>query len=304
MAELRTDNYFSFPGFRGLSANTLKIIAIVTMFIDHFAAVFETELADRFPFLVMENGLNVLRAVGRVAFPIFAFLIAEGAKRTHNRWLYLLRLGVFAVISEIPFDLAFNDTSFETGVIEFESQNVFFTRFLGLLSIVVMQLLDKINLAPLSFVFTLAAAWAAEEVLHTDYGAAGVLAIFLFYLFLQTNSKVKAVGVVAVCLLLTIMFSFRFSSAHPMYLEEENWNIMPFFSAGDGRYYRYNLYSLIGMRYNKYEIWCLAAAPLLILYNGGKGKHKINKYVFYVFYPAHILLLWAVYTLFFAGGQG
>ena len=284
MTRQRNDNYFSFPGFHGISATTLKLIAIVTMFIDHFAAVFETELAAQFPFLVMDNGLNVLRAVGRLAFPIFAFLIAEGAKKTHNIWIYLLRLGVFALISEVPFDLAFFGTSFQTGVLEFEHQNVYFTLFLGLLCIAVLQLLEKIRLAPLSFVFTLAAAYVAEELLKTDYGAMGVIAIFLFYLLLQTNSKIKAAGVIGVCLLLSIILSASFYT-EPLY----------YVSGATGT--RFNLLS--AARYNQYEIWAVFAAPLLILYNGKKGKVKINKFVFYVFYPAHILLLWAVYFLFF-----
>ena len=57
MTKQRNDNYFSFPGFHGLSATTLKLIAIVTMFIDHFAVVFEARLDAAFPFLVMDDGL-------------------------------------------------------------------------------------------------------------------------------------------------------------------------------------------------------------------------------------------------------
>lgn len=285
MTKQRNDNYFSFPGFHGLSATTLKLIAIVTMFIDHFAVVFEARLDAAFPFLVMDDGLNVLRAVGRLAFPIFAFLIAEGAKKTHNIWLYLLRLGVFAAVSEVPFDLALFGTSFKTGVIEFEHQNVFFTLFLGLLSIALLQLLEKVHLAPLSFLFVLVFAYVAEELLKTDYGAMGVICIFLFYLFLQTNSKLKAVGIVGVCLLITVILSASVMVEELHYVSGRTGLMPEIFATA---------------RYNSYEIWSVAAAPLLILYNGKKGSLKINKFVFYAFYPAHLLLLWGVFVLFFA----
>ena len=81
---------------RIFSSNALKIIACVSMLIDHIGIVF------------VDNNL-FMRAVGRLAFPIFAFLLVQGLLHTSDVRRYLLRLSIFAVVSEIPFDLAMQD---------------------------------------------------------------------------------------------------------------------------------------------------------------------------------------------------
>ena len=98
-----------------LDSFQLKWIAIITMLIDHVGAIF-------FP------GNLVFRYVGRIAFPIFCFQLVEGFFHTRNIEKYMLRLGIFAIISEIPYDLAFRGN-----ILDFEHQNVFFTLFLGIL---------------------------------------------------------------------------------------------------------------------------------------------------------------------------
>lgn len=281
MSEHKEISYFSSSRFGGFSSSALKIIAIVTMFIDHFAVVFEAPLAEHFPFLIMPNGLNVLHAVGRLAFPLFAFMIAEGAKRTHNIYLYLVRLLAFAFIAEVPFDLALYGTPFSEVLTERDHQNVFFTLFLGLLSIVCLQLLEKVKLTPLSFVPLAVFAFAAEEILKTDYGAMGVICIFLFYLFLQAPQAAKNIGILLTCLLISIMLSVEPSVQTVQYV-----------SGRIGHRYLLNLTAL----FNSYEIYALLSAPLIVLYNGEKGR-KINKFIFYAFYPVHLLALWGLYQL-------
>ena len=102
----------------GLSGSTLKLIAIVTMLIDHVGAA----LVYRMMLAYIDRGgaentsvygrmliiYWVMRMIGRIAFPIFCFLMVEGFQKTHNKWKYAMRLGGFALLSEIPFDLAFN----------------------------------------------------------------------------------------------------------------------------------------------------------------------------------------------------
>lgn len=94
---------------KGLSGSALKIIAIVTMLIDHIAA---TVIIRILKFGGYNDGLyqlyRVMRNIGRIAFPIFCFLLVEGFMHTRDREKYALRLGCFAAVSEIPFDLAFN----------------------------------------------------------------------------------------------------------------------------------------------------------------------------------------------------
>lgn len=102
----------------GITGSTLKIIAMITMLIDHIGATIVLQLvqrnSDNFDAFgnVRMTGMvilyYVLRGIGRLAFPIFIFLLLEGFQYTHNRFLYIGRLLLFAIISEIPFDLAVN----------------------------------------------------------------------------------------------------------------------------------------------------------------------------------------------------
>ena len=96
---------------RGLSGSALKWIAAFTMFIDHFAAVillgrFYSEAAWGSGLWSLQSYWD-MRNIGRLAFPIYCFLIGEGYRHTHSLRGYLLRLLGFALLAELPFDLAF-----------------------------------------------------------------------------------------------------------------------------------------------------------------------------------------------------
>ena len=110
---------------KSISSAVMKNIAYATMLIDHFFAIIVMALLQERAAAGLETDrlLQVYsagRAVGRIAFVLFAFLAAEGFVHTRNRGRYLLRLALFAVISEVPFDLAFSNA-----VIDYRSQNVF-----------------------------------------------------------------------------------------------------------------------------------------------------------------------------------
>lgn len=108
------------------SGSTLKIIAIISMVIDHCA------------YFLMENGTllyNAMRCVGRIAFPVFAFLIVEGFGYTHNRKRYFAQLLVFAVISEVPWYLLNGADG---------THNVMFTLALGVIALAVLEKLKRI----------------------------------------------------------------------------------------------------------------------------------------------------------------
>ncbi len=146
----------------GINGFTLKCIAMASMLIDHTGAVL-------FPQYL------VLRMVGRLAFPIYCFLLVEGAMHTRDIRKYELRLFVFALISEVPFDLAFRRG------IDWSHQNVFFTLLIGVEAIdVAMRYKNK-----LIEVFIFAVAIASAEVLNTDYGAKGVVFIVCYYLLYE-----------------------------------------------------------------------------------------------------------------------
>ena len=112
-----------FRSWKGLSAFSLKIIAIISMIIDHFAVAIYLNLPG------FEKSTYIcLRYIGRIAFPIYCFLLVEGFWHTGNMKKYILRMAVMAILSEIPFDLV------RTGQIwNLEAQNVYFTLCIGLI---------------------------------------------------------------------------------------------------------------------------------------------------------------------------
>lgn len=172
-------------GKKFFSGSTLKWFAIIVMLIDHVGAcllegfVFNAYGGSNFSVTVANPefwfGVDmILRCIGRSAFPIFCFLLAEGACHTRSMPNYIKRLAIFALISEIPFDLAIHNAPFV-----WEMQNVFFTLLLGAVAIWVFQKYPAEKWKGW-ICFVLLAILA--EVLHTDYGAVGVVTILLMYL--------------------------------------------------------------------------------------------------------------------------
>lgn len=143
---------------------TLKMIAILTMVIDHVGYMLFPEM-------------TILRAIGRISFPLFCFLIVEGFYHTRNTFNYLIRLSVFALISEIPFDLAFHGEPFN-----WQYQNVFFTLSLGLLCLFCLEEMNTHR----KYIIPLVLIWVVAALIHCDYGLGGVLLICMFYVTRRT----------------------------------------------------------------------------------------------------------------------
>lgn len=143
----------------GVSGFTLKLIAVITMIIDHIGYVL-------FP------GEIAFRVVGRMAFPIYCFLIVEGFFHTSNLKKYIIRLGLFAVISEIPFNMMISGKG-----VDLLHQNVFFTLLIGLVTIYCIQMTLNQVLKSVA----LAMGMFVALVLKTDYSLYGVLIIYIFY---------------------------------------------------------------------------------------------------------------------------
>jgi hypothetical protein len=218
---------------KGLSGSTLKLIAIITMFIDHIGAgILERQPTYMYGYGSLHQIDFVLRLIGRIAFPIFCFLLVEGFLHTRNVYKYAIRLLLFAFISEIPFDLAFRGAIFETLY-----QNVFFTLLIGLITLIAIR---KFEFSlPLKLAAMLAGFFAAQ-ILQTDYAGFGVMFIVLLY-SLHDNIKLR---------------------------------------------------NIIGSVAILWEITAPIAFIPITLYNGERGYQM--KYFFYVFYPAHLLLIYAV----------
>ncbi len=168
-----------------LSGSALKTIALVCMIIDHLAAY----LPGRFSEVLFTVGSRtitahrVMRWIGRIAFPIYCFLIVEGLLHTRDRKKYALRLLAFAFISEIPWNLV------HSMKLTYSGQNVFFTLFLGCLALILYEQFsgDRIKQA-----ICLLGLMAVSLILSADYGITGYCLIILMYA-LRENRLLQAV---------------------------------------------------------------------------------------------------------------
>lgn len=161
--------------FPTISRTTLKLIAIITMLIDHIGYVLYPEI-------------EFFRWIGRVAFPIFVYQLVEGYEKTSNLKNYFKRLMLFAIISEIPFDLALFGIPFY-----WDYQNVYFELALCLLALV---LLDRTKeLSPVLRWVSIFVICLTSILLRADYDVFGILLIVLFCLF-ENNFAIYAIGIV------------------------------------------------------------------------------------------------------------
>lgn len=240
------------PKNKGLSGSTLKIIAMVTMLIDHIGAsllengVMQTVVSDSvldaqissLKYFTMWSAVDkVMRGIGRISFPIFCFLLIEGFVHTRDWKKYAGRMLLFGVVSEVPFDLAFFKDAWYI-----RHQNVFFSLFIGIFVLAGIRYIEQkdnfsVQLKWLLVIITTALGMTAAHLLHTDYGAFGVFAIVGLYLFRENKTRQTIFGCVA----------FLWEWTAP-----------------------------------------IAFIPIHF-YNGKRGM--CLKYVFYVFYPAHLLIL-------------
>lgn len=143
-----------------MSSFVLKIIAIISMLFDHTG-------------YIIFHQFSFMNYIGRLSFPLFAFQITEGYLHTKNLKKYLLRLFLFAIISQIPYMLflnTFND-SFHL--------NILFTFILGLLAITCYE---KVKNKYLGFFLVILCAIIAQ-VIQLDYGWFGIAIIFIFHIF-------------------------------------------------------------------------------------------------------------------------
>mgnify|MGYP002622784278 CR=1 FL=1 len=211
---------------------TLKIIAIIAMTIDHIGYMFIARNTTEY---------LIFRGIGRIAFPIFCFLIVEGFHHTKSPINYLIRLLLFALISEIPFDLAFFHTTFD-----WKHQNVFFTLAIGLSCLFCLEEMKTKKWFGI-FLFVL---FGIAYIIRCDYGVGGVMLICMFYF--------------------TGNFKDRF------------W--MQFILSG----------LIFFLFYGSPELPGLIAIILVNLYNGKRGYNKAQ-WIFYIFYPLHLIILHAIY---------
>ena len=155
-----------------MSEDLLKVIAVVSMLVDHTGYV-----------LFPQN--SYMTIIGRIAFPVYAFMIAEGFCHSRDVKRYALRLFAFALISEVPFDLAFYETFWSP-----DHQNVFWTLFLGLAALICIERItveERWLRTTLQVICTLPFG-AVAQLMHTDYRWLGVGLIAGFYILREMGT--------------------------------------------------------------------------------------------------------------------
>ncbi|MDD6442203.1 MAG: TraX family protein [bacterium] len=183
---------------RSYNGMDLKQCALFTMFIDHVGVVLieNTYLYNIESYQMLDV---CLRLIGRLAFPIYAFLLVEGFLHTSSWKKYTLRMLVFALISELPFDLA------AYGKINWNHQNVFFTLLIGLL---VLKGIEKVEENKAAVIGVTLAGCALAYVTHVDYSYIGVLLIAVLYLLRGDHKKRCIVGGLLFAYEVTSIFAF------------------------------------------------------------------------------------------------
>lgn len=254
-----------------ISSFGLKLVAILTMLIDHLTAGGVILSGSSVQYMIG-------RGIGRIAFPLFSFMLVEGYYHSKNRMSYLARLLALAFLSEVPFDMVFSGVYFNMGY-----QNVFFTLAIGLSAIMILGEIDRrvlekmkgednefkkryfkflniiLQLTVLVFMTSMA------EILRTDYSANGVLLIVMIYFF----EKFHAV----------------FQDSNKRYGVQKVKNMLAAF----GIFLWFFFYDMKGGGVN--EMFGFPVVMLVYFYSGKKGSYAIPQWFFYAFYPLHLFLV-------------
>ena len=236
-----------------INSNTLKILAMALMLLDHLWAT-------------VVPGNEWMTCVGRLAFPIFAFMISEGYVHTSDFRKYAKRLLIFGLISEIPFNLM------STGAFIYPfHQNVMFTLLLGLLSIRAIDKFKK-DMKIKTGIFCILKVLLfllIGTVGFVDYGAMGILVIIAFYVFRDVKFG-RLLQLLSLVLLFIVFFK-----GYQM--------VIPF----AGR----------EILFPRQGLGVLAMLPIS-LYSGKKGADsKLLKHAFYWFYPVHMAVIYLISLL-------
>lgn len=308
-------------GRRGISGSTVKLVGIITMFIDHLAAAVLARILIR---ILMSDGrsdqyydiysiYSFMRMVGRLGFPIFCFLLVEGFDKTRNRAKYALRLGIFALISEVPFDLAF-----KAAVLEFSDQNVYFTLFLGMLALCAYDFLEKHKLPTvvrwlLCVVgVVVSGAWLVQ--FSWQYIQRYVLQYISRFIEVRSTETVIFWGICLLVVVLLLLYGRRMGTDKALSVGTNLMVLFLFMWLADFLQTDYSGMGVLTITviyiFRRYKVLAMAGGCIVLtimnlneipafltlipvaVYNGKRGLRL--KYFFYAFYPVHLLLLWLV----------
>ena len=267
----------------------MKKIAIITMFIDHMTLSF-LEVARNaegkrimYTFPMGETLDSIGRGIGRLAFPVFCFLIVEGFFYTSNRWKYLVRLLIFAAISQVPFCLLVFPNSTKPHA------DTIFTLATGYALIWCIDVFRRYMVGEGKI---LPGFWLGKEGLTWKAGSGS-----------GTNSKETDPAMDPERILRLIVFAAVSAGLTYAACRLAKWRGMDYSYGGVicililYLLYNYRDYALAIAwmwlsYYNHYELLAFTGFGLIRCYNGKRGKQ--NKYFFYIFYPGHLLFLYLI----------
>ena len=232
-----------------LSGNSLKLLAAAAMLIDHVGLIF-------FPQYI------IFRIIGRLAFPIFAFMIAEGCSHTRSKLRYFLTMSILALVCQVVYFVALGDLK----------MSVFVTFSISILLVYFFNYVNKILfdaeypggvkiVALVTFFATLTAVYFINIFVNIDYGFPGCI----------------------MPLFASILRSDKSSPDSLKKLDKNHWHVLTMGAC--------LLYMCCISR--PIQFFSLLTLPLLLLYSGKRGKLKL-KYFFYLFYPLHLVALYGI----------
>ncbi len=317
----------------GISGSTIKIIALAIMLIDHSAAVliegllqargfFQTGLSEN-EYLDMINSYStlytvdlVMRLIGRIAFPLFIFLLVEGAKHTKDKLQYAFRLSLFALISEVAFDLAFY-----RHFLEFSHQNIFFTLAFGMYMIYLYDRVLASNknglffkccsvlgmISPAIFLtwqYHISIQLMVSDVLRmpsispwiaycVSLLVLSIISVFLVF-FIRRRSSGLTINKIGTSLLLLFMFMSIATYLNTDYGGIGILSIAIMYVLRANITHGFLFGSLALVLSQPFELPAILGLIPIRLYNGERGLKL--KYVFYIFYPLHLLILYLIST--------
>jgi len=281
------------------------------MIIDHIGFALINHLPGASdPASVTSAVYMICRFLGRLAFPLYCFMLVEGAAHTRSHLKYAIRLLIFGLISEVPFDLAFYKMP-----IYAKHQNVFFSLFLGILMLWAFDLIKNKGIEKIpGIVFKILGltiptayfGWRIGSNLNTIFGidipsvtayaaTAAVAFILIFVLIYNTAKKQSDTAALLLCGNLTVMciFAFIADMARTDYRSAGILTIAAMYIYRRDRFI--SMISgcvILSVLSNPTELFAFCNLPIISKYNGQRGRGP--KYLFYIVYPAHLLILYLI----------
>ncbi|MGY3776313.1 TraX family protein [Helcococcus sueciensis] len=289
-----------------MTASILKLIAIISMTIDHIGAYLFYSGSD----IVSPQGINLMRSIGRMALPIFAYFLVVGYFKTRDIKKYISRIHLFAIISQIPFTLAFYYENYYV----YESVNFIEYDYKWLLAIIPMIAFYYVLILDRKFDISLvyvSIAWLITPIntsvngyfLLTGYELNIFyelgLALILFEYFNLLKTKYKNNILMYIIIAISVILSYYYIGGIANYGYNAIALMIALYLTKGTKYYQSFIVFLWGYYMYSWNmtniIFIVLTCILLLTYNGKKGSNL--KYLFYTFYPIHITIL-ALFNIF------